>query len=55
MKNEPNKAAPSAQSLERIRLDALTLLQGRQELEIAHRGEIYRLRMTRNGKLILTK
>lgn len=31
------------------------LLQGRQEVLIEHAGEIYRLRVTRNGKLILHK
>lgn len=32
-----------------------TLLGGRRELLIAHCDEVYRLRLTRNGKLILTK
>lgn len=31
------------------------LFQGAQEILIAHNGEHYRLRITRNGKLILTK
>lgn len=31
------------------------LFQGNQEILIAHNGEHYRLRITRNGKLILTK
>lgn len=31
------------------------LLHGRDEIQIAHQGQIYRLRQTRNGKLILTK
>lgn len=31
------------------------LFRGRQEILIAHNGEHYRLRITRNGKLILTK
>lgn len=31
------------------------LFEGRQEIQIAHRDETYRLRITRNGKLILTK
>lgn len=31
------------------------LLQGRREAYIVHGGEIYRLRCTRNGKLILQK
>lgn len=31
------------------------LFQGRQEVLIAHQGETYRLRITKNSKLILTK
>jgi hemin uptake protein HemP len=31
------------------------LLQGQQEIMIEHDGEIYRLRQTKNGKLILQK
>jgi hemin uptake protein HemP len=31
------------------------LLRGRREVLIAHCDEVYRLRLTRNGKLILTK
>lgn len=31
------------------------LFQGRQEILIAHGAETYRLRITRNHKLILTK
>ena len=31
------------------------LFQGSQEILINHNGEIYRLRITRNSKLILTK
>jgi hemin uptake protein HemP len=32
-----------------------SLFQGRQEILIDHNGERYRLRITRNDKLILTK
>ncbi len=31
------------------------LFQGKQELLIQHGDQLYRLRQTRNGKLILTK
>lgn len=31
------------------------LFQGKQEIVISHNGAHYRLRITRNGKLILTK
>jgi len=36
-------------------LDSAMLLGNRGEVEIAHQGETYRLRRTRQGKLILTK
>lgn len=36
-------------------VDSNTLLRGRREVLIRHAGETYRLRHTRNGKLILTK
>ncbi|MEW5888889.1 MAG: hemin uptake protein HemP [Pseudomonadota bacterium] len=32
-----------------------TLLGGRDQIRILHRGELYSLRQTRNGKLILMK
>lgn len=37
------------------RIDSVSLMQGARELLIAHAGEEYRLRLTRNDKLILTK
>lgn len=37
------------------RIPATFLFRGRQEILIGHHGETYRLRITRNGKLILTK
>lgn len=36
-------------------VQASALFAGRREIEIEHNGEIYRLRITRNEKLILTK
>ena len=36
-------------------LDSARLLQGQREVLIRHGGECYRLRHTRNDKLILTK
>ncbi|MEW6647601.1 MAG: hemin uptake protein HemP [Pseudomonadota bacterium] len=39
----------------RRRLDSIALLGCGNELIIAHGGEEYRLRLTRQGKLILTK
>ena len=37
------------------RLDTASLFGSRRELVIVHNGEEYRLRITRQGKLILTK
>lgn len=36
-------------------LDSAELFKNRNEMVISHAGEHYRLRRTRNGKLILTK
>jgi hemin uptake protein HemP len=36
-------------------LTSSEILQGDSEVTISHNGEIYRLRVTRNGKLILQK
>lgn len=38
-----------------LAVDSRGLLQGRAEVLIRHGGETYRLRHTRNDKLILTK
>jgi hemin uptake protein HemP len=43
---------PSSQP---IRIELAALLGGRREAIIVHNGEDYRLRVTSNGKLILTK
>ena len=42
-------------SLLRQVLYSAALLGAKGEIEITHRGETYRLRRTRQGKLILTK
>ena len=39
----------------KARIDSARLMQGMRELLIAHAGEEYRLRLTRNDRLILTK
>ena len=36
-------------------VESADLLRGSREIQIVHGDEIYRLRLTRNGKLILTK
>lgn len=38
-----------------MRLDAEILFRDGSEVEILHSGDVYRLRRTRMGKLILTK
>lgn len=49
-------AAPSARSRSTGgTLDTKTLFNGGRELQILHNSEIYRLTITKLGKLILTK
>ena len=36
-------------------IDAEALLAGRREIQIAFRGQVYRLSITSGGKLLLTK
>ena len=45
--------APSGASLVTLRSE--DLLRGGREILIQHASDVYRLRITRNGKLILTK
>lgn len=49
----PRAASPAAPC--DCELDSECLLQGQREVLIRHGAECYRLRHTRNGKLILTK
>ena len=49
---EPTRASASAAAQ---RVDSHRLLGGGRELVIEHAGQEYRLRLTRNDKLILTK
>ena len=48
-----NEDAQRGQTTELVPADRL--FQGSQEILIGHNGETYRLRITKNGKLILTK
>jgi hemin uptake protein HemP len=45
--------APETGSIALVRSEEL--LKGEREILIAHCQDVYRLRVTRNGKLILTK
>ena len=38
-----------------VKLDSANLFNGQDEVRLIHRGQEYRLRITRQGKLILTK
>jgi len=49
------KAAQRAETGSKPRLTSQELLAGRPEIEIEHDGAIYRLRLTKAGKLILHK
>jgi hemin uptake protein HemP len=44
-----------AGALAPVRLDSATLFAAGREVAIAHAGDIYRLRLTRQNRLILTK
>lgn len=46
---------PCASGAGAVRFDSGALLRGHREILIHHAGEVYRLRHTRNDKLILTK
>jgi hemin uptake protein HemP len=48
----PSTSAPSAK---KPRIESNHLFQGTSEIVIVHQKEEYNLRITRNGKLILTK
>lgn len=51
----PEPVRPAAARASAQRVDSHRLLGGRRELVIDHAGQEYRLRLTRNDKLILTK
>jgi hemin uptake protein HemP len=45
----------AAPSIKKPRIESNHLFQGNSEIVIVHQKEEYNLRITRNGKLILTK
>ena len=55
MSKPQNGLAAVAQAVTSQEVDSDRLLQGRREVLIRHGNECYRLRHTRNDKLILTK
>lgn len=48
-------AANSLGTDKKVRVDSPALFQGGREVVIVHQEQEYSLRITRNGKLILTK
>ncbi|HEY7554527.1 MAG TPA: hemin uptake protein HemP [Candidatus Binatia bacterium] len=48
----PNRSVPLGQ---KPRIESNNIFQGKSEVIIVHQNEEYNLRITRNGKLILTK
>ena len=55
--SEPIENTPSQEASRSVnkQIKSDHLLQGRDQIEILHRGQVYHLRVTRHGKLILTK
>jgi len=58
--SQPNSTPPlpsdeAHKSATTRELDSADLLKGEKEVFIRHAGEVYRLRLTRNDKLILQK
>ena len=54
LSSTPPSSASTLPEAARV-FDSAQLLDGRAEIYIRHQGELYRLRQTRQGKLILTK
>jgi hemin uptake protein HemP len=55
-KSSPQRAnLSSAEPADRRVVASDEILQGRDEVQILHENQLYRLRRTRNGKLILHK
>ncbi len=53
--SSPPVSRPATVPADARAIDSKVLLAGRQELSILHCGEAYLLRVTKNGKLLLTK
>ncbi len=51
---KPSHVVGAAKYMQQAKVSSLTLLGPRGELAIDHGGREYRLRLTQNGKLILT-
>ncbi|MCS6892409.1 MAG: hemin uptake protein HemP [Rhodovarius sp.] len=51
----PREGARTRPADRPVRLDAAVLFRSHHEVEILHAGTVYRLRLTKGGKLLLTK
>ncbi|TWT61982.1 hemin uptake protein HemP [Rubinisphaera italica] len=51
----PKSPQNNASSTENDRISFSELSRGKREVLLEHEGQLYRLRLTRNGKLILNK
>ena len=51
----PGELIPRLPGRQRIRIHLADVMQGAREVILLHEGEEYRLRITKAGKLILTK
>ena len=51
----PAGAATLTTAARKLRIESQRLFQGNSEIVIVHHDEEYSLRITKNGKLILTK
>jgi hemin uptake protein HemP len=52
---DPQRSHEPPASVPLVTLRSEELLRGGREILIQHASDVYRLRITRNGKLILTK
>ena len=52
---EPGEMTACIASAKKPRIESTDLFQGEREIVIVHQEKEYNLRITRNGKLILTK
>jgi hemin uptake protein HemP len=59
MDHEPGKESAQPKDVAKpvppVTVDSATLFKGSDEIRLLHRGQEYRLRVTKQGKLILTK
>jgi hemin uptake protein HemP len=52
---QPHEPAVRTSWSQRRRIKTVDLMQGEREIVLVHKGEEYLLRITKTGKLILTK